>query len=163
MLKRLRSELFCLSDMKVPLIVCCAACVAFGVLTWVTTGGVTLFWRVMRKPALCPPLFVLFILWIVAYLLFGAALAICRSLTRGTAGAVINAAASFFLSLFWCPLFFSAKCVISAAALIVSSLCLVPAAIGCGRVRVSVFLAAVPLWALEAFFLYLNIGFVVLN
>ena len=71
MFKRLKSELYCIKNIKVALIVFCAVGAALGVLTWVTSGGVGVFWRIIKKPPLTPPLSVLFILWILTYLLFG--------------------------------------------------------------------------------------------
>ena len=161
--KRLKSELYCIRDIKVALIVFCAVGAALGVLTWVTSGGVGVFWRIMKKPPLTPPLSVLFILWIVTYLLFGVFAAIAKGAVRRASGALINAASGYFLALFWCPLFFSGKFAVASAAILVSALALIPAAVRCGRLYLSVFAAAVPLWLLEAFFLYLTVGFAVLN
>ena len=163
MFKRLKSELYCIKNIKVALIVFCAVGAALGVLTWVTSGGVGVFWRIIKKPPLTPPLSVLFILWILTYLLFGVFAAIAKGAVRKASGALINAAAGYFLALFWCPLFFSGKFAVASAALFVSAIALIPAAVRCGRFYVCVFIAAVPLWALEAFFLYVTVGFAVLN
>ena len=89
--------------------------------------------------------------------------AIAKGAVRKASGALINAAAGYFLALFWCPLFFSGKFAVASAALLVSAIALIPAAVRCGRFYVCVFIAAVPLWALEAFFLYVTVGFAVLN
>ncbi len=163
MFKRLKSELYCVNNAKTALIVFCSVCAALGILTWVTSGGFGIFRRIMRKPPLTPPLSVLFVLWILTYLLFGAFAAIAKGSVRKASGALINAAAGYFLALFWCPLFFSGRFAVASAALFVSALSLIPAAVRCGRFYVCVFIAAVPLWALEAFFLYLTVGFAVLN
>ena len=163
MFKRLKSELYCIKNIKVALIVFCAVGAALGVLTWVTSGGVGVFWRIIKKPPLTPPLSVLFILWILTYLLFGVFAAIAQGAVRKASGALINAAAGYFLALFWCPLCVSGKFAVAAAALLVSAIALIPAAVRCGRFYVCVFIAAVPLWALEAFFLYVTVGFAVLN
>ena len=163
MFKRLKSELYCIKNIKVALIVFCAVGATLGVLTWVTSGGVGVFWRIIKKPPLTPPLSVLFILWILTYLLFGVFAAIAKGAVRKASGALINAAAGYFLALFWSPLFFSGKFAVASAALLVSAIALIPAAVRCGRFYVCVFIAAVPLWALEAFFLYVTVGFAVLN
>ncbi|MBQ7474287.1 MAG: hypothetical protein IJS78_00035 [Clostridia bacterium] len=163
MLKKLKSDLVCVSAPKAAFIVLPAVAAVLGVLTWVTTGGVPFFWRVMRKPPFTPPLFVLFALSVAAYLFFGFFAAICLGRRRDQPAPLINSAAAFFFALFWCPLFFSAKCVVAASALLLSAAVLIPAAVSCGKFYASVFLAAVPLWALEAYFLYLTVGFAVLN
>ncbi|MBR7033654.1 MAG: tryptophan-rich sensory protein [Clostridia bacterium] len=162
-MKRLKNEFYCISGIKAALIVFCAAGAALGVLTWVTSGGAGVFWRIMRKPPLTPPLFVLFIFWILTYLLFGVFAAIVKGAVKKASGALVNAAAGFFLALFWCPLFFSGRFAVASAALFVSGAVLIPAAVRCGRFYTSVFLSAVPLWILEAYFLYLTVGFAVLN
>ena len=163
MFKRLKSELYCISNIKVELIVFCAVCAALGVLTWVTSGGIGIFLRVMKKPPLTPPVFVLFILWILTYILFGVFAAIAGGVSKKAVGSLINSAAGFFLALFWCPLFFTGRFSVASAALLVSALALIPAAVRCGRFYAVVFISAVPIWMIEAFFLYVTVGFAALN
>lgn len=160
MFKKLKQDLFCLSDIKIPLIVFTASFVLLGILTWATAGGVHVFWRLVKKPPFTPPLSLLFALWIVTYALFGVFTAVCLGAGRSPRGAVINAAAGFFLALFWRPLFFGGRIVVSLCALAVSSVVIIPSVVRCGRFSRAVFAAAVPIWILEAFFIFLNCGFI---
>ena len=163
MLNKIRAELFCISGIKIPLIVCCSVSAVFGVLTWITTGGIPLFWRVMKKPALCPPLFVLFILSVALCVFWGVLAAVCSGVRRGVPNALISAAAGFFLSLFWCPLFFAARGTVAACSLAASALCPIPAAVRCGRAYPALLVTAVPVWLIAAYLFYLSAGFAVLN
>lgn len=160
MLKKLKQELCCLADIRIPLIVLTVLAAALGILTWVTAGGIPFFWRLLKKPPFTPPLVLFFVLWMLTYVLFGVFAAICTGSCRASRSPLINAVAGYFLSLFWCPLFFGGKIVISLFSLIVSALVIIPASVRCGRVSSLIFCASVPLWLMEAYFIFLNVGFI---
>ena len=85
------------------LLLSCALSVLILCGTWVSCGNIGHIWRISRHPSVCPPLFLIFILWLFVCLSFG--VLIILSARCGCHGSMcLRCIVSFFLSLSWCPL-----------------------------------------------------------
>lgn len=81
----------------------------FGTLVWVNCRGAWFVMRFAKLPSFAPSLSLSYTLWVVCYGFFGAAFYLCLSTGGKRVIADIGLIlASYFLSLLWQPLFYSA-------------------------------------------------------
>ncbi len=109
MKREIKREIAVITRNVKRLVIICVSLDLLGALTWLTTDGIWLRWRVSVKPPLCLPLFILLLLWIIAYIAYG------LMLSRECNGkAALRLVMSYMLSLFWCPLALGAGATIAA-------------------------------------------------
>lgn len=163
MFRKIKRELSCLGEIKVRLAVLVAVAAVLGILTWVTCGNVTVFRRLLKFPPFSAPIPVMFFLWIVIYAIFGLLAALAAGAEKCRCSPLFSAVASYFLALFWCPLFFGGRFFVALAALLLSLWAIALTAARAGRYSVTVFLLCVVLGAAEAYFFYVTAGGAILN
>ncbi len=89
------------------LVIPCFLAFSMGVFTWVSCDVIGIVWRLTKHPPFAPPLWLLFIMWAVVYLLFG--VIISYSMICGLKCSLsLSAVVSYFAALFWCPLMLTA-------------------------------------------------------
>lgn len=97
----------------------CVLALCIGLVTWISSEGIGIVWRLTKHPPFAPPLWLLFIMWAAAYILFGVIIA--YSVICGLKNAIsLSTVVSYFAALFWCPIMLTAGAGICA----VCTLCL---------------------------------------
>ena len=140
-----------------------AVAAVLGILTWVTCGNITVFRRLLRFPPFSAPIPVMFFLWIVMYALFGVLAALTLKTEKCRCSPLFSALASYFLALFWCPLFFGGRLIVALASLLLSLTAVILTAARAGRYSALAFILCVTLAVTELYFLYFSAGVAVLN